>query len=373
MNKEISYALLDRQYLSEKEELFEIFKKTVSSGQFILGEVVEDLERQIAQFCGVKYCITVNSGTDALFLGMCAAGIGAGDEVITPPNSFVASTATLVHLGAKPVFVDVGEDQNIDPSLIEEKITDKTKAIMPVHLTGRIAAMDEIRVIAARHNLLIIEDAAQSFGSKYHGDCSGSLGDIGCFSAHPLKAFNACGDAGFITTDNDGISERLRVLRNHGMIDRNTVQNWGWVSRMDGIQAAILRMRLGKIESYLEKRRKNVSLLRRILNQDFVFIPECREHEYNTFQTFVIQVDARDELQNHLRDRGVQSAVHYPIPIHLQPAAKSLGYKVGDMPMVESQAKRILSIPVSQFLSDDEIIYISDQINEFFEAYKKTA
>lgn len=364
--KTISYALLERQYEQEKDEIFKVQQNLFETGQFILGSVVEDLELELAKFCGVKYCVTLNSGTDALILGMIAAGIGPGDEIITPPNSFVASTAAIIHVGATPVFVDVAEDQNIDPSLIEQAITDRTKAIMPVHLTGRIAPMKEIQALAKKHKLLIIEDSAQAFGSKYDGNFSGSFGDIGCFSAHPLKAFNACGDAGFLTTNSEEIYTRVRRLRAHGMIDRNTVQEWGWVSRLDTIQAAILRMRLTKIEKYIQDRRKNVRLYRKLLNPDFIFIPPCKDVEYNSFQTFVIQVDRRDELQKYLLDKGIQTSIHYPIPIHLQPAGQGLGYTNGEMPMTELQAKRILSLPVSQFLTEDEIVYISESINEFY-------
>jgi dTDP-4-amino-4,6-dideoxygalactose transaminase len=365
-NRTISYALLERQYEHEKDEIFKVQKSLFETGQFILGSVVEELEIELAKFCGVKYCVTLNSGTDALILGMIAAGIGPGDEVITPPNSFVASTAAIIHVGAKPIFVDVRGDQNIDPGLIEKAITNKTKAIMPVHLTGRIAAMREIQSLAKKYGLLIVEDAAQCFGSQYHGSFSGSFGDIGCFSAHPLKAFNACGDAGFMTTNNEEIYARVKRVRAHGMIDRNTVQEWGWVSRLDTIQAAILRMRLTKIEKYIQDRRKNVELYRELLNPEFVFIPPCKDFEYNSFQTFVIQVDRRDELQKYLLDKGIQTSIHYPIPIHLQPVAKSLGYAEGTMPVTELQAKRILSLPVSQFLAEEEIVYISEKINEFY-------
>jgi dTDP-4-amino-4,6-dideoxygalactose transaminase len=362
----INYASLDRQFQEEKKELRAVFEEIHSSGSFILGSHVEELENKIADYCQRRYCISVNSGTDALILGMRALDIGPGDEVITPPNSFVASTSTIVHVGATPVFVDVKEDQNMDTDLIESAITQNTRAIMPVHLTGRIAEMNKIVEIAEKHNLLIIEDAAQSFGSRYFDKPSGSFGDIAFFSAHPLKLFNSVGDAGFILTDSETVNKKLRRMRNHGFVDRNTVKEWGVVSRLDAFKASVLNMRLTKIDSYIERRRKNVQLFRDILNKDFIYIPDCRDYEYNSFQTFVIQVPNRDSLQRYLEEKGVQTSIHYPVPIHLQPAAQSLAYKEGDFPKAEEQAHRILSIPVSQFLTEKEIHYIGNQINGFF-------
>lgn len=366
MKTNISYACLERQYVTEKEALQESMNKVVSSGQFILGALVDELEEKIAAFCGTRFCVTLNSGTDALYFGMVAAGIKPGDEVITAPNSFIASAATIVHVGARPVFVDVGDDQNIDTDLLEAAITPKTTAIMPIHLTGRIADMDKIEQLAQKYGLVIIEDAAQSFGSKYQGKRSGSFGKVGCFSAHPLKVFNACGDAGFMTTNDEAIAHRVKMLRSHGLKDRNTIGEWGYVSRLDSLQASILLMRLTKIEGYLEQRRQNANLYRRLLNPEHVYIPECKEYEYNIFQTLVIQVDHRDELQKYLGENGVESSIHYPIPIHLQESSKALGYGQGDFPTAETQARRILSIPNSQFLQESEIHYISGLINAFF-------
>lgn len=363
----ITYALLERQFEYEKEELLASQLDVLKSGQYILGDVVEKLEEEISAFCGVKYCVSLNSGTDALILGMLALDIKAGDEVITPANSFIASTSAIVHAGATPILIDVKEDQNIDVDLIESKISSKTKAIMPVHLTGRIADMNKIGELSKKYGLFVIEDAAQSFGSRYYEKYSGSMGDIGCFSAHPLKAFNACGDAGFLTTHDKSIYDEVCLLRAHGLKDRNTVAKWGYVSRLDALQAAILRFRLTKIKAYIEGRRKNVTLYRKLLDPLHVFIPPCKSHEYNSFQTLVIQVDHRDKLQNYLKNRGIQSSVHYPIPIHLQPVCEGLGYQLGDMPNTELQAQRILSLPVSQFLTEPEIEYISDKINSFFQ------
>ena len=361
----VPYIDLSAQWQDEKKDLLPIIESVMSSGQFVGGEAVEHFEHKAAELCETQYCVALNSGTDALVLGLLALGICPGDEVITPPNSFIASTAAIIHLRAKPVFVDVQPDQNIDPNKIEKAITSKTKAIMPVHLTGRIANMSAILKIAEAHNIPVIEDAAQSFGSQYAGQPSGSLGKIGCFSAHPLKNLNACGDAGFITTDDENVAKCVRQYRNHGLADRNTVEKFGGVSRMDTLQAAILTYRLSRLAQMIERRRNNVEQYKSLLNFDQVFIPEEHEKEFNTYHTFVIQCEKRDELQEHLIERGIETAIHYPVPIHLQPAALSLGARKGDFPVTENQSERILSLPIHQYLSEDTIFEISKCINEF--------
>jgi dTDP-4-amino-4,6-dideoxygalactose transaminase len=286
--------------------------------------------------------------------------------VITPPNSFIASTAVIVHLGARPVFVDVLADQNIDPAAIERAVTPRTRAIMPVHLTGRVCRMDEILEIAKRHGLLVIEDAAQSIGSMFQGRKSGAFGHFGCFSAHPLKNLNAMGDAGFVTTNDVAAAARMRRLRTHGMADRETVEEWGFVSRMDVLQAAILDYRLDKLPEVIAKRRENAALYQRLIKHEKVFVPPCRQDEFNTFHTFVIQAERRDELQRHLRAIGIKTAIHYPVPIHLQPAAASLGYRKGDFPAAERQAERILTLPVNQHMSTNDVEAVAGEVLDFY-------
>jgi dTDP-4-amino-4,6-dideoxygalactose transaminase len=241
--RRIPYVNLAAQYAAERDELIPIIDRILATGHWIGGDVIAELESEIAAYCGVKHALALNSGTDALILGLTALDVGPGDEVITPPNSFVASTAAIVHVGARPVFVDVLADQNIDPERVEAAITPRTKAIMPVHLTGRIAEMNAIGRIASRHNLFVIEDAAQSIGSRYAGKGSGAIGHVGCFSTHALKNLNACGDGGVLATNDDAIAERVRLLRNHGLVDRDTATRFGFVSRMDSLQAAILKFR----------------------------------------------------------------------------------------------------------------------------------
>ena len=347
----------------ERQELLPILDKVFGSGQYIGGQIVEDFERKAASVCEVKHCVALNSGTDALLFGLSVIGVGRGDEVLTPPNSFIASTSAIIHVGATPKFVDVLPDQNMDPSKIEAAITSRTKAIMPVHLTGRMARMDEIEKIAIKHNLLIIEDAAQSIGSKYNNIPSGKWGKVGCFSAHPLKNLNACGDAGFLVTDDDEIASRIRLMRNHGLVDRNVVSQFGFVSRMDAIQAAILLFRLEKLPQLISARRKNAQIYRQNLDPEFIFAPPEGDNEFNSYHTFVIQVENRDRLKKRLEMAGIETSIHYPIPIHLQPAAEKLGYKLGNFPAAEFQAEKILTLPINQFLSPNEISFIAQQVN----------
>lgn len=363
--RQVPYVDMAAQWAEERDELLPIVERVLAGGHWVGGPAIAEFEAAAARLCGVAHAVALNSGTDALVLGMAGLGIGPGDEVITPPNSFVASTAAIVQLGARPVFVDVRDDQNIDPERIEAAMTPRTRVIMPVHLTGRIADMAPIMEIAERHGLAIVEDAAQSVGSRYDGRMSGSFGRIGCFSTHPLKNLNACGDGGFLTTDDPEIAETVRALRNHGLVTRETVARFGQVSRMDSLQAAILTFRLGRLDDTIGRRRANAALYRDCLDPAHVFVARDREREFNTYHTFVIQVDRRDELQAFLKARGVGTAIHYPVPIHLQPAAAGLGYRAGDFPVAERQAKRILTLPINQTLSADDVRYVADRVNAF--------
>jgi len=364
MKLKISYINLSAQWEDEKEDLLPIINKVLQSGQYILGDEVKKFELSAARYFEVEHCVGLNSGTDALILGLSSIGVEAGDEVITPPNSFIASTSAILHLGAIPVFVDVKQDQNIDPKKIEAAITGKTKAIMPVHLTGRVSEMDEIKIIAENYNLKIIEDAAQSAGSKYLDICSGAWGDVGCFSAHPLKNLNACGDAGFLTTDDTDIANSVRLMANHGLKDRDTVEVFGLVSRMDALQAAILSYRLKKLPEVIQRRRENARIYQEMLNRENIFIADETEEEFNTFHTFVIQAEQRDNLKDHLSNQGIETAIHYPIPIHNQPASKN--YNFGNYPNTEEQAKRILTLPIHQYLQEHHLTRISAEINKFY-------
>ena len=294
-------------------------------------------------------------------------GVRRGDEVITPPNSFIASTAAIVHIGAKPVFVDVLPDQNIDPVLVEKAITNRTKAIMPVHLTGRMARMGELEAISKKYNIPLIEDAAQAIGSKYQSKPAGSWGKLGCFSTHPLKNLNACGDGGLLTTNDGGIDNKIRSMRNHGLIDRNTVEVFGYVSRMDTLQASIIDYRLNHLKSIINKRRKNAEIYFRHLKHIPLKLLHEGNFEYNSYHTFVIQAEKRDELKSFLQKKNIETSIHYPIPIHLQPAAQYLGYEKGSFPVTERQAEQILTLPINQHLKTEDIEYVCDSIMRFYD------
>ena len=370
MNRQISYVNLRAQWIDERASLLPLIEKVLASGNYVGGKDVEEFETEVAKLCGAQYAVALNSGTDALSCAMYAMGIGSGDEVITTPNSFVASAASIVQVGAKPVFVDVSADQNINVDLIESAVTTKTRAIMPVHLTGRIANMSEILEIGKNHNLQIVEDAAQAIGSRYKGQPSGSFGNTGCFSTHPLKNLNACGDGGFVTTNDTYIAEKISLRRNHGLIDRNRVDDFGLVSRMDTLQAVVLRYRLNRLPKVIQKRRRNAELYTDVLDNQYIYIAPEKDYEFNTYHTFVIQVDNRDKLREYLSSHGIGTAIHYPVPIHQQPALKRIGYKLGDFPIAETQANRILTLPVNQYMTEEEVVYVADQVNSFFHARK---
>ena len=291
MKKKIKRLYFIKQWKSQEKIILPSIINVLRSGQYVNSDIVERLENKIARLTNSKYCVCTNSGTDALTLGLHALGIKKNDEVITQSNSFVASTASIVHLGAKPVFIDVKNNQMIDENKIQKKITKKTKAIMPVHLTGRMANMITIRKIAKKYNLKIIEDCAQAIGSKYFGKTSGTYGDIGCFSTHPLKNLNSCGDGGFVILNNKNKYEYIKKLTNHGLIDRNFCETFGYVSRMDSIQAAILIKRIKYLKSVLQKRRFLAKLYFENLKNLPIVLPLEKKFEFNSYHLFVIQTN----------------------------------------------------------------------------------
>ncbi len=362
----VNFVNLEAQWKYERKKLLKIIDKTLKSGDWVGGKNIKIFEDNISKICKTKYAAALNSGTDALTLALHLLGVRRGDEVITTPNSFIASVSVIVHLGAKPVFVDVLPDQTMDPNLLEKAITKKTKAIMPVHLTGRISEMNAINYIAKKYKIPVIEDAAQCIGSKYFNKPSGSLGDIGCFSAHPLKNLNGIGDGGFLTTNNKKIYEKVMELRNHGMLNRNKIKNFGYVSRMDNVNAAVLNFRIKNLNKIIKKRRYNFELYKKYLNRNFIFFPDEKKYQYNTYHTFVVQVKRRNKLKKFLLKKKIHTAIHYPIPIHLQPASKSLGYKKGSFKVAERQANEILTLPINQFLKKKQIKFICEAINYFY-------
>ena len=363
----IPYVDIGRQHRFIKDELLGAIAKVIDRGDFILGEEVGEFEQRFAALCGIRFAIGVSSGTDALILALRVLGIGHGDEVITTPNSFVASTSCITFVGAIPVFVDVGDDYNLDPKKLPKAITSRTKAIIPVHLTGRPANMEPIVDTAQEHNLHVIEDCAQAILAEYKGQLVGSIGNIGCFSLHPLKTLSACGDGGMLTTNDENIYEQLKVLRNIGLKTRDDCVIWSGNSRLDTLQAAILLVKMKYLDEWTKKRRTNAKLYQQELaDVPNIIIPVDKPYEKAVYHTFVIQAERRDELKQYLVDHGIGTSIHYPIPIHLQKAASKLGYSPGDFPITERQAKCILSLPIYPELSQAEIKYVAQTMKKFY-------
>lgn len=366
MNLQVKYLDLPKQF--KDEELWASLKGLFESCQFIMGPEVEKFESNFAKLSQTPYALGLNSGTDAIFLALKALDIGPGDEVITVPNSFVATAGAIIAAGARPVFVDVGPDYNINVELISPAITDRIKAILPVHLTGNPADMIKIMEIAKKHGLYVIEDAAQAVTASINGQPVGSFGDAGCFSLHPLKNLNVCGDGGVLTTKSSKVYESVKLMRNHGLKNRDEIEFFGFNSRLDTIQAAIANYVLRNLRSITRKRINNAKLYDNELKDihDSVIIPPRKENVVQVFHTYVIQVSNRAELIKYLYENGIETKIHYPIPIHLQQPCKKMGYKKGDFPVCEEQAERILSLPVHQHITEKQIYYVTDLIKKFY-------
>ncbi|HVZ06004.1 DegT/DnrJ/EryC1/StrS family aminotransferase [Hyphomicrobium sp.] len=339
---------LKTQYLAIKAEIDEAVLGVLGSGEYILGRNVRAFEEEFAAYCGGGECIAVNSGTSALHLAFLAAGIGAGDEVITPPMTFIATTAAIAYAGATPIFVDVDDATgNIDPSLIEQKITSRTKAIVPVHLHGRMADMTPIVEIARRKNLLVIEDAAQAHGAEYRGGRAGSFGDIACFSFYAGKNLGACGEGGAALSDNPDFVKRMRLLRDWGAEEKYRSIELGYNYRMDGIQGAILRVKLRHLEDWTRARMAHAAAYDEALDSLGIKRPPTPavgdRHVYHVYAT---RVARREAVRKVMVDSRIGVGMHYPIPVHLQPAFKDLGYRPGDFPVAEQIADETLSLPI---------------------------
>ncbi len=362
---QVPFVDLARQFRSIEPELTQSFLDVGRSGVYIMGERLESFERKVEAFCGVSHALGVADGSNALFLILKALGIGPGDEVITATNSFIATAGVIVATGAKPVFADVAEDLNIDPALVEAAISPRTRAIIPVHLTGRPAQMDEINEIARRRGFFVIEDAAQAIGARYRGKRTGSLGTAAGLSLHPLKNLGIYGDGGLITTNDSALDAKLRKLRNHGLRNRDECEIWGFNSRLDSMQAAFSEIKLARLDGWNERCREIAATYRMGL-AGYVQVPADQAWEECVYHNFVIRTDKRDELMLYLKAQGIDTRVHYPIPIHLQDAAKELGYKPGDFPNAERFAKTMISLPIYPELSESEVAYVVDTVKSFF-------
>lgn len=364
----VPFIDLQQRYQEEKSELLACVDNVLSKGHLILTQEVNEFEEQAANYIDVKHVIGLNSGTDALMMALWAYGVGKGDEVITTPVSFVATTGAIVHVGATPVYVDVCDDQNIDVSKIEAAITPRTKAIMPVHWSGRIANMDAIMAIAKKYNLIVIEDAAQSMGAYYRGKHGGSFGDAAAYSAHPLKNLNALGDAGFMSTNDDEVNRKVRLYRTHGLESRDNCVLYGVNSRLDSLNAEVLKYRLERLKAIVDRRRHNVALYKSIIKQGPIFIPPEKPEEHNSYVMFITQADQRDKLKDYLQSHDIESLVYYGTPLHLHKAAARFGLKRGDLPVAEAQCEKVLALPHHQNLTDDQITYVAEKVNAFYGA-----
>lgn len=363
MSMNVPFVDLPRRYRHLKPQILAGIETVLDSGNYIMGETVERFEKKMANYLGCRYVLAVANGTDALILALKVLGIGDGDEVIVPANSFIASAGAVAMVGAKPVFCDVDDDLNINPELISELITSKTKAIIPVHLTGRAANMKPIWAIAKQHGLYIIEDAAQAIGAKYHDKMVGNLGDMGCFSLHPLKNLSVYGDGGFISLNDEGLYNTLKLLRNHGLKDRDTCLQFGLNSRLDAIQSVIAEIGLEHLNEWTRRHRDIADMYRQGL-REFAKVPEEGNGYYGVYHNFVLLTDQRDELQKKLATLGVETKIHYPIPLHLQPASESLGYQAGDFPRTELFAKQMMSLPIYPEMTDDEVHYVIASVQQ---------
>lgn len=364
MKKNINFVDLKKQYLTIKNEIDRAVQRVLENTSFILGKEVSDFEKNFSNYCNTKYCIGVSSGTDALYLSIKALGIGPGDEVITTAYTFISTCLAISRLGARPVFVDCNElDFNIDIRKIESAITEKTKAIMPVHLYGQPADMDSIMEIAKRHKLYVIEDACQAHGAEYKGRKSGGLGHIGCFSFYPTKNLGGAGDGGAITTNIDQLAEKLRILRNCGQKEKYNSILKGDNCRLDSIQAAILNVKLKYLDTWNEQRIEKAKLYSKLLEKH-VITPYEKDDVKHVYHLYIIRSDIREKLMKDLNLNGISTKVYYPIPIHLQQAYQDLGYKQGDFPIAEKLSNEVLALAMFPELKKEEIEFIVKTIKE---------
>ena len=364
----INHSYLVEQF-ADYSKIFKEVEKVVKKGDYTLGKEVDLCEKNFAKRTGAKHAISVGNGTDALLLSLKALEIGAGDEVITVPYTFVATVGSIVTAGAKPVFVDVKEDYNIDEKKIVAAITKKTKAIMPVHWAGRPCEMDKIFVIAKKYKLHIVQDSAHVIGARYKNKHLVNYGDTCTYSMHPLKNLNVWGDGGFIVTNKTALAKKLCLIRNHGLKDRNNVEIFGYNSRLDTIQAAVANYKMkNKLDNITSKRIENATMLDKLLSKNKkITLVDRLKYLKEVFHLYHINVNNRDKLQKYLIKNNIDAKVHYPIPVHLQKAAKYLKYKRGDFPIAEKLANTSLSLPVHEFIQKKHIEHMVETIEKFYQ------
>lgn len=356
---------LDRGFFLYQEEFEKKAIEVLRSGWYILGNEVSAFEREFAEYVEAKHCVGLASGLDALWIAFRVLGIGAGDEVIVQGNTYIASVMGITMNGATPVFVEPDEYYNIDASKIEEKITSKTKAVLVVHLYGQASNMAPVVELCHKYNLRLVEDCAQSHGARFNGQMTGTFGDIGCFSFYPSKNLGAFGDAGAIVTNNDKIAEDVRVFRNYGSEKRYYNKVVGANSRLDEMQAGLLRVRLRHLDELAEEKKQICNRYLKELHNSKIELPQIRDGATHIWHQFVIKTNYRDELIKYLDERNIGTIIHYPIPPHLSEAYAYLGMKAGDLPITEKYANSVLSIPLYNGMTEEEQTYIIDEINKF--------
>ena len=365
-NFKVNFCDLQLQYLNLKDEIDPAIQEVLESTQFINGPQVTQLEKNIAKYCDSSFAVGVSSGTDALLLSLMAIDIQPGDEVITTPFTFIATAETIAILGAKPVFVDINADTyNIDVNQIEDKITPKTKVILPVHLYGQMADMNSIMKLAEKHNLTVIEDAAQSIGAEFNNKKAGSFGDFGCLSFFPAKTLGCYGDGGMVIAKDQEKYDKLKMIRNHGSQKKYLHGMIGVNGRLDTLQAAVLLVKLKHLDNWIESRIKIANNYSEQL-KEYVTTPVIAEGYKHSFNYYALKTDKQEQLLAYLNENGIPTAVYYPIPLHLQEAFQDLGYKEGDMPVSEKTAKEIFSIPIYPEMTEEEQNIVIGQIKNFF-------
>ncbi|HEY2846276.1 MAG TPA: DegT/DnrJ/EryC1/StrS family aminotransferase [Pyrinomonadaceae bacterium] len=358
----VPFVDLKAQYASLKDELDAAILGAVADTAFIAGSRVTKFEHEFAAYLGAEHCIAVGNGTDAIEIALAALGIGAGDEVILPANTFFATAEAVSNVGAMPVFVDnLADTYNIDPAKIEEHVTDKTKAIITVHLYGLPAEMDEIVAVAKRHNVKLLEDCAQAHGATYKGRKVGTFGDAATFSFYPSKNLGAFGDAGAIVTNNSDMAARARAISNHGQLTKNRHDLVGRNSRMDGVQGAVLSVKLLYLDDWLDARRRHAARYNGLLGEK-VPVPSGSDASEHTYHLYVVRVANRDAVATKLKDAGIETGVHYPVAIPFTPAYAHLGYKPEDLPSACAQMSELLSLPMYAELTDEQIEYVCETL-----------
>ncbi len=358
---------LPAQYREYGEQLEEEVIEILRGGRYIKGPKLEEMERELAAYCGVEQAVACASGTDAILLALMAHSVGPGDEVITTPYTFFATGGCISRLGARPVFVDIDPvTYNIDPALIPAAVSEKTKAIIPVHLYGQCADLDPILEIGREKNIPVIEDAAQAIGARYRNRPAGSMGSVGCFSFFPSKNLGACGDGGFMTTDDPELAEKLTILREHGAKPKYYHQVIGINSRMDALQAGVILVKLPHLEKWHEGRRRNAAFYDRRLAELPLVLPRVAEGSESVFNQYVIRTEKRDDLREHLQERGIGNEIYYPVPLHLQDCYRDLGYGVGSFPEAEKAARQTLALPIYPQLTEEQLEEVAAAIESFF-------